>query len=207
MLTHWRTARAILSLAAAYFVVGRLGLSFAIVHPSASAIWPPSGIALAALLLWGYRLWPGVFLGAFLVNITTQVTVATTVAIASGNTLEALLGAWLVNHFANGPKVFERAKSTFNFVLLAGLISTTVSATFGVTSLTLGGFAQADRLAAIWLTWWLGEHSRLSADCPPTDNFADTAVPRAEAQTDTGSGRFTANHSIGGVYRLFDRYA
>ncbi|HUC98440.1 MAG TPA: MASE1 domain-containing protein, partial [Candidatus Polarisedimenticolaceae bacterium] len=54
-------------------------------------------------------------------------------------------------------KVFERAKSTFNFVLLAGLISTTVSATFGVTSLTLGGFAQADRLAAIWLTWWLGD--------------------------------------------------
>jgi integral membrane sensor domain MASE1 len=206
ILTHWRIAPAILSLAAVYFVVGRLGLSFATVHPSASAIWPPSGIALAALLLWGYRLWPGVFLGAFLVNTTTQVTVATTLAIASGNTLEALLGAWLVNHFAN-PKVFERAKSTFKFVLLAGLISTTVSASLGVSSLTLGGVRSSGSIDGYLANLVAWRHSRLSADCPATDNLAETAVPRAEAQTDTGSGRFTANHSIGGVHRLFDRNA
>jgi integral membrane sensor domain MASE1 len=83
---HWRTMPGILSLAAVYFVIGKLGLSFAVVHPSATAIWPASGVALAALLLWGYRLWPGVFLGAFLVNITTQGTIGTTLGIASGNT-------------------------------------------------------------------------------------------------------------------------
>ena len=207
MLTHWRTARAILSLAAAYFVVGRLGLSFAIVHPSASAIWPPSGIALAALLLWGYRVWPGIFLGAFLVNITTQVTVATTVAIASGNTLEALLGAWLVNHFANGPKVFERAKSTFKFVLLAGLISTTVSATFGVTSLTLGGFAQGDRLAAIWLTWWLGDIVGCLLIAPLLIISLTQPYPELKPRRILEAAGLLLTHSIGGVYRLFDRYA
>lgn len=153
----WRTTPAILSLAVLYFAVGKFGLSFAVMHPSASAIWPASGVALAALLLCGSRLWPGVFLGAFLVNITTQGTVATTLGIASGNTLEAVLGALLVAHFANGPKVFERAKNTFKFVLLAAFISTTVSATFGVTSLTLGGYAQSAQYTTIWTTWWLGD--------------------------------------------------
>ena len=112
---------------------------------------------MAALLLWGYRLWPGIFLGAFLVNITTQGSVATTLAIAAGNALEALLGAWAINRFANGAKVFERASNIFKFLLLAPILSTTVSATFGVTSLTLGGFAPWDRYATVWLTWWLGD--------------------------------------------------
>ena len=152
-----RTVIAIVSLAAVYFLAGKFGLSLATEHASASAIWPPSGIALAALLLWGYRIWPGVFLGAFLVNITTAGGLATTLGIASGNTLGAFVGAWLINHFANGHKVFERAKNIFKFVLLAGLISTAVSATLGVTSLTLGGYAQWDRYAAIWFTWWLGD--------------------------------------------------
>src|SRR3990170_5272817 len=153
---YLRAAGYILVLAFCYSCAGKFGLSLASVNPSASAVWPPSGIALAALLLWGYRLWPGIFLGAFLVNITTQGNVATTLGIASGNTLEALLGAWLVGRFANGAKAFERARNIFKFVLLAGLISTAVSATFGVTSLTLGGYSPWDRYAAIWFTWWSG---------------------------------------------------
>jgi signal transduction histidine kinase/integral membrane sensor domain MASE1/CheY-like chemotaxis protein len=83
--------------------------------------------------------------------------VATTLAIATGNALEALLAVWAVNRFANGAKTFERARNIFKFVLLAPILSTTVSATFGVTSLTLGGFAPWDRYAAVWLTWWLGD--------------------------------------------------
>ena len=151
------TLTAILGLAAVYFLTGKFGLYLALVHPSASGVWPPSGIALAALLLWGYRLWPGVFLGAFLVNITTQGTPATTLCIAAGNTLEAVAGAWLIHKFANGSKVFERARNIFKFVLLVALISTAISATFGVTSLTLGGYAPWNRYGAIWLTWWLGD--------------------------------------------------
>ena len=152
-----RTLTEILVLAAVYFYAGKLGLSLAYLHASASAVWPPTGIALAALLLWGYKLWPGIFLGAFLVNITTQGSVATTFGIAAGNTLEALLGAWAINRFANGTKAFERARNIFKFVLLAPILSTAVSATFGVTSLTLGGFAQWNQYAPIWFTWWLGD--------------------------------------------------
>ena len=107
-----RTLAGICALAGIYFCAGKLGLSWAYVHASASAVWPPTGIALAALLLWGYRLWPGIFLGAFLVNITTEGSLLTTLGIAAGNTLEALLAAWGINRFADGAKAFERARNT-----------------------------------------------------------------------------------------------
>ena len=84
-------------LAGVYFVAAKLGLSMAFVHPSATAVWPPTGIALAAFLVLGYRVWPGIFLGAFLANLTTAGCVATTFGIATGNTLEGLVGAYLVN--------------------------------------------------------------------------------------------------------------
>ena len=77
--------------------------------------------------------------------------------IATGNTLEGLLGAFLVNYFANGRKGFAQQRDTLTFVLLAALLSTTVSATFGVTSLSLGGYADWERYSAIWITWWLGD--------------------------------------------------
>src|SRR5215469_13772320 len=80
-----------------YFIAGKLGLLLASLHASASPVWPSAGIALAALLLFTYRVWPAIFVGAFLVNLTTAGNVATSVAIAAGNTLEALAGAWLVN--------------------------------------------------------------------------------------------------------------
>src|SRR2546427_536376 len=90
----------ILGLAAVYVLAGKLGLLLAFVHASATAVWPPTGIALAAFLLLGYRVWPGIFLGAFLVNLTTAGSVATTIGIATGNTLEGLVGAHLVNRWA-----------------------------------------------------------------------------------------------------------
>src|SRR3989454_5857317 len=140
-----------------YFVAGKIGLVLAAVHPSASAVWPPTGIALAATLLLGYRVWPALFLGAFLVNVTTAGSVWTSLGIASGNTLEGLLGAFLVRRFANGLKVFDRARDIFTFGVLAGLGATAVSATVGVTTLWLGGHARWEGLGAIWLTWWLGD--------------------------------------------------
>src|SRR5256885_16841748 len=106
MTRRLQTAASILAFAAVYFCAGRFGLSLALVNPSASAIWPPTGLALAATLLWGYRLWPGILLGAFLVNSITPGTPATDVSIAVGNTLEALTGAWLVNRFGRGAKAF-----------------------------------------------------------------------------------------------------
>src|SRR5436190_24143928 len=105
-LRRYSTVPAVVILTLVYFVAGKLGLTLASLHASASPVWPPAGIALAALLLLGYRAWPAIFIGAFLVNVTTAGNVATSFAIATGNTLEALAGAWLVNRFAGGTNVF-----------------------------------------------------------------------------------------------------
>src|SRR5438105_6413670 len=143
-------------LAVIYFIVGKFGLMLASLHASASPVWPSAGIALAAVLLLGYRVWPAIFVGAFLVNVTTAGNVATSLAIASGNTLEALCGAWLVNRFAGGTTVFDRPQGVFKFAL-AAVVSAIISPAFGVTSLALAGFADWTNYGAIWLTWWLGD--------------------------------------------------
>ncbi|MPZ78168.1 MAG: PAS domain S-box protein, partial [Deltaproteobacteria bacterium] len=153
----FRTVILIFALALAYFCAGTFGLSLASINPSASAVWPPSGIALAAILLWGYRLWPGIVLGAFLVNFSAQESVVTALGIAAGNTFEAILGAALVSRFAHGPKLFDRTKDILKFILLAGVLATAVGATIGVITLNLGGFAHWNELSTIWLTWWLGD--------------------------------------------------
>lgn len=150
------TPAIVAGLSAAYLIAGKLGLMLAFVNASATAVWPPAGIALAALLTFGYRVWPGIFVGAFLVNVTTAGTVATSLGIATGNTLEGLIGTFLVTEFAGGRRAFERPQDILGFAILAGALSTVVSAAFGMTSLALGGFADPAS-SGIWLTWWLGD--------------------------------------------------
>jgi diguanylate cyclase (GGDEF)-like protein len=144
-------------LAVVYFGAAKLGLRFAFVHPSATALWAPTGIALAAFLIFGFRVWPGAFLGAFFANLTTAGSVLTSIGIATGNTLEGVAGCYLVMRFARGQRAFERAQDIFKFAFLAGMVSTTISATVGVTSLSLGGFADWTLYGSIWQTWWLGD--------------------------------------------------
>jgi diguanylate cyclase (GGDEF)-like protein len=147
----------LVALAAAYFMAGKLGLRLAFVNPSATPVWPPTGLALAAFLLVGYDVWPAMLVGAFLVNITTSGSLATSVGIAAGNTLEGLVGAYLVNRFARGRRACERAQDVFKLAGLAGLLSTAVSATAGVVSLSLDGFARWADFWPIWSTWWTGD--------------------------------------------------
>jgi PAS domain S-box-containing protein len=149
----WVTA--VLALTSLYYFSAKFGLSLAFLNRSASAVWPPTGISLAALLLWGYRLWPGVFLGAFLANFAILGPWAFGVAV--GNTAEALLAAWLVNRFAGGSRVFERTKNLFPYLFFAAILSTAVSATCGVTSLCLSGREHWDQYGPVLLTWWLGD--------------------------------------------------
>lgn len=144
-------------LAVVYFGTAKLGLRYAFVNPSATALWAPTGIALAAFLIFGVRAWPGAFLGAFFANLTTAGSVLTSIGIATGNTLEAVAGCYLVTRFARGQQAFERAQDIFKFAFLAGMVSTTISATVGVTSLSLGGFADWREYGSIWRTWWLGD--------------------------------------------------
>jgi two-component system, sensor histidine kinase len=145
------------ALAAVYFVAGRFGLLFSYVHASASPVWPPSGIAIAATLLFGVRVWPAILAGAFLVNVTTAGSPATSLGIAVGNTVEAVMAGYLVGRFAAGPRAFERARGIFKFAVLAGFVSTAVSATIGVLTLLLAGDASRDAAIQIWWTWWLGD--------------------------------------------------
>ena len=140
-----------------YYVGGKLGLELAFYHPSATAVWPPTGIALVALLLLGYEVAPAILVGAFLVNLTTAGTVATSLGIAIGNTLEAVCGAFLVNRYANGRHALDRPADVIRFVVLAGLVSTLVSPTIGVTTLALGQAASWTDFVPIWFTWWLGD--------------------------------------------------
>src|SRR5215210_793519 len=98
-LGRWQQALVLCGLAIVYYFAGKLGLHFAFVHASASAVWPPTGIALAAALLFGRRIWPAIFIGAFLVNLTTSGSIASSLGIAGGNALEATIGAWLVARY------------------------------------------------------------------------------------------------------------
>ncbi len=145
------------ALTVVYFAAGKLGLSLAFENSSASPVWPATGIALAALLVFGYRAWPAVLLGAFLVNVTTTGSVPTSIAIGNGNAAEALAGAFLVNRFARGRHAFDRARDIFKFTFLAALGSTMLSATIGVASLAVAGYAAWRDFGALWLTWWLGD--------------------------------------------------
>src|SRR5262249_61027434 len=107
----------------------------------------------------GYRVWPAIFAGAFVVNATTMGSVATSFGIATGNALGGLLGAYLVNRYANGARAFNHSQDVFKFAGFAALLSTIVSATIGVGSLALGRYVAWDDADEIFLTWWLGDAS------------------------------------------------
>ena len=157
----------LLGLAVVYFLAGKLGLSLAFVNRSVSSVWPPSGISVAAILLLGYRVWPGIFLGAFLVNITNAGSVITCLGISTGNTLEAVTGAWLVSRFANGCYAFRKPRDVVKFAVLAGGLSTTVSAAIGVVSLAATGYAHWADYERTWITWWLGDAMGVILVTPP----------------------------------------
>lgn len=144
---------------AVYIVCAKLGLRLAFTFPSATPIWPATGLAFVALLLTRGRLWPAVFVGAFIVNLTTRGTPLTSLGIATGNTLEALFGAWLIERFAGGRNCLKSAKGIFRFTLLAGFLSTMFSATIGTATLYLAGLAERNDLMSLWSTWWLGNAS------------------------------------------------
>ena len=147
----------LLGLAGVYYLAAKLGLRFAYINSSVTTIWPPAGIALAAFVLYGYRVWPAMLGAAFLANFTTTGAALPSVGIAVGNTLEGLLAAYLVNRFARGGRVFDRVGDILRFTLLAALVSTTVAASIGVVSLALGGLVSWVDAPRVWLTWWLGD--------------------------------------------------
>jgi PAS domain S-box-containing protein len=143
--------------AAAYFAAGKLGLSLAYVNESTTAVWPPAGIAVASLLLFGIGIWPAIAAGALAVNLTTSGSLVASLFIAAGNTGEAVAAWWLVTRFAHGRAAFERTPDIALFSILAALVATTIAATLGTGALVAGGLAARADAPSIWLTWWLGD--------------------------------------------------
>jgi PAS domain S-box-containing protein len=146
---------AIGALAAAYFLTARWGLSLGVAE-QVTAFWPPTGIALAALLTFGRSLWPGIWIGAFLANLAASEPLGTALGIATGNTLEAIAAAWLLRR-AGFSHAIDRLWDVFALVLLAAFVATAISASIGVTSLCLGGVQPWSRFEDLWLVWWLGD--------------------------------------------------
>jgi two-component sensor histidine kinase len=141
----------------AYFALAKVGLAVASVHPSASPVWPPSGLALASFLLWGNRVWPAIASGAFLANAVTFGSIATSLAIAIGNTLEGALTASLVRRWCTRDEPFATPLRAVVYTAVTLAPGTVISATIGVGSLALAGYADLSKFGDIWFTWWLGD--------------------------------------------------
>ncbi len=154
-------------LAIVYYVTGRLGLLLAVPPGYATAVWPPSGVILAGLLIFGYNTWPGVLLGSFAVNLftafdpTNQQTMVSsgTIAalIATGASLQAVVSAWLIRRFVHFPNGLEAVRSIGLLLILGGPVGCLIAATTGVTTLALAGLVPWANYGLNWLTWWVGD--------------------------------------------------
>ncbi len=174
-------------LAAAYYLVGRLGLLLAIPPGYATAVWPAAGIALAAVLLVGYRVWPGVLLGSFLVNVGTSLDPSTAASllgslavagsIGTGAATQACAGAFLIRRFLGVPTSLDSEREVGWFLILAAL-SCLVSATVGVSTLLVAGVIPLQLLPFSWWTWWVGDTIGVIIVSPLVLIWA--AGPRAE---------------------------
>jgi signal transduction histidine kinase len=140
----------------AYVVAGKLGINLAVASGVITPVWAPAGIALFAVLVLGYRVWPAIALAAFLTNFTEGEPALPSAGIAAGNTLEALAGAWLFQRVLGGDAALRRARDVVALIVGAGLVSTMASATIGTATLWAAGDL-ANGYGSSWLLWWLGD--------------------------------------------------
>ena len=144
-------------LAGVYWTSANIGLKFAMPAALATLIWPPTGISLAALLIFGYRLWPGVLIGAFLAEIGTGIPVSAALSMAVASTLEALFAFYLLRRFADFHSDLTRVRDLLALTILAAAISTLISALTGPTSLYLSGLIDINTMPKVFANWWMGD--------------------------------------------------
>jgi PAS domain S-box-containing protein len=145
------------AVAIAYVVAAQVGFRFAFVAEQVTTVWAPTGIALAALLLWGQALWPAVWIGAFIANAASDAPLWVAGAVATGNTLEAVLAAWVLRRGAHLDLRLQRVRDVSAFVVIAAAAATAVSATIGVTTLCAAGLQAWANFTQLWRDWWLGD--------------------------------------------------
>ena len=145
-----------LALVGAYVGAAKLGIELSVAHGLITPVWAPTGIALAALVLFGLRLWPAVAVAAFIANATSGASLGEATAISVGNTLEAVVGAFLLARVGFRPQL-DRVRDVLALVSLAAVVSTAVAATNGVTTLWLSGDVAGSEYGSEWLLWWFGD--------------------------------------------------
>jgi len=159
-----RRILSIILIAFFYLIAARLGLLLAYPGTNATPIWAPTGIALAAVLILGYRIWPGIAIGAFIanfisltaLNLPVILSISASLATALGNTFEALIAVFLVRRFTKSENVFEQTADIIKFILFGAFLSTLISATIGTLTLSMSS-GEWVHFGSIWLTWWLGD--------------------------------------------------
>ena len=147
-----------LAVAVAYVLCARLGFRLAFVAEQVTTVWAPTGIALAALLLWGRALWPAIWVGAFLVNMGTDAPWWAAASIATGNTLEALVATWVLRRLPAFDPSLSRVPDAVAFIVVAAVMSTAISATIGVTTLCRSPAFNPGFVSPVCGSdWWLGD--------------------------------------------------
>ena len=153
----WRTdLLGAIALGAAYYLAAQLSLQLALVGENITPLWPPTGIALVGFLLRGRRLWPGVAIAAFAVNLTISATPLAAATTAAGNTLAPLAAAILLDRVGFRPQL-DRLRDALAIVFLAALASMLISATIGATTLLASGVIEGSEFLGAWSVWWAGD--------------------------------------------------
>lgn len=158
----------VLLLAAVNYVCGKAGLLLSITPGYASIFWPPAGVALGMMLIYGARLWPGVFIASFLFNSGLPEAVAAgselapariwaACGIAAGSSLQAVLGCWMIRRFFTLPVSLARLRDPVLLLFAGGPLACLIAATAGIASLYYAGLLPAEQVMRNWLTWWAGD--------------------------------------------------
>jgi len=172
-LDSWRQTQAgrialltasIVAVAAVYYGAAKAGLQLAYLNGAVTALWPPVGVGIAALVLYGLRLWPGIVIGDLLVG-DYSTPLGTVIGQTLGNTLEVVVGAYLLRRLVGDRPTLERVREVFALVG-AAIVATPISAIFGTTSLRLGDVISGSELGEVWRTWWLSDLSGVLVVAP-----------------------------------------
>ena len=140
-----------------YFINAQIGLKIDSINTFAARYWPPTAIALAAALLFGMKIWPGIWLAAFSANLWSRAPLFAAFGIALGNTAEALVGTYLLTQVFDFKRSFRRIRDVFQFFGITLFVSCPLSASIGILSLSLTGGVAAGSFFHSWLTWWIGD--------------------------------------------------
>jgi len=187
----------VLGLMAVYVATAYLGLELAFFQENATLIWPPTGLSLAALLLYGWRYWPGVALGSYLINLINQADPVVSLAISVGSTLEAVVGAVLLGRYFDFRPTLARVRDVVSLTVVGGVFACMISAGIGVTALWYNGAVPTADFVKVLLIWWRGgpgRGRRADARAPPAARGESRLERPAARPRILARGRRPAGH-------------